>query len=62
MDLTGLTDDELLERRHLAFLRLTREGAADGDRTTVYEEIRRINRELVRRRPAPAAPEERPGG
>ncbi|HYW26850.1 MAG TPA: hypothetical protein VE953_21960 [Terriglobales bacterium] len=50
MDLTGLTDAELLSRRHQAFLRLTTARGFDARRANAYEEIRLINEELGRRR------------
>ena len=53
MDLSGLTDDELLSRRHQAFLRLSSGRGFDVRRTDAYEEIGLINREL-RRRPGNA--------
>ena len=47
MDYTGLTDDELLSRRHRAFLRLaTAPGSSDAGRASAYDEIKLINREL----------------
>jgi hypothetical protein len=51
VDYTGLTDDELLSRRHRAFLRLaTAPGSSDARRASAYDEIKLINRELERRR------------
>jgi len=52
MDLIGLTDDELLSRRHQAFLRLQAALGSAPRRADAYEEIGRINRELKQRRPA----------
>lgn len=40
MDYTGLTDDELLSRRHQAFLRLViAPGSADARKASAYDEI-----------------------
>ena len=52
MDLSTLTDDELLSRRHRAFLRLSLTRGPDPRREVAYDEINRINRELANRRPA----------
>jgi len=52
MDLIGLTDDELLSRRHRAFLRLQAALGSAPRRADAYEEIYQINRELRQRGPA----------
>jgi hypothetical protein len=57
MDLSGLTDAELLSRRHQAFLRLRGSHGFDARRDSAYEEIHQINRELRRRPPVGAAQE-----
>jgi hypothetical protein len=59
MDLTGLTDTELLARRHRAFLRLARARGFDARLATAYEEIRLINQELEQRRPVDVLQEPR---
>ena len=51
VDLAGLTDDELLSRRHQAFLRVSAAHGPDPGRASAYGEIGLINRELARRRP-----------
>ena len=51
VDLANLTDDELLSRRHQAFLRLSEAPGSDPRREVAYEEIKRINRELANRKP-----------
>ena len=58
MDLSDLTDDELLLRRNEAFLRLSAAHGSDPRREIAYDEIKRINQELAKRRPPRAGERE----
>jgi len=60
MELSNLTENELLSRRHQAFLLLGTARGSDPRREVAYDEIKRINQELVNRRPPRAGEREAP--
>jgi hypothetical protein len=69
MDLTRLSDGDLLDRRNEAFLRVSGALSSHPDGAEAYEEIRLINRELQWRRirtavspPSPSCQPEGRGG